>query len=114
MKKKEFKINDYIKLKFKRRIILYIEGKLFQHRKIRLMEIPYKKLNSLTDDFMNKIIKRINDFIENAVQSKVSVCSNCGVRLFGPCHSETFEDRNLSFCCIHCVKAYKSRINLED
>jgi len=57
--------------------------------------------------FIDRIFGRFNNLIEVAVQSKIKACANCGAKLYEDYHNETFEGREMIFCCKHCAKAYK-------
>ncbi|MFX1388317.1 MAG: hypothetical protein ACFE9M_13955, partial [Promethearchaeota archaeon] len=56
--------------------------------------------------FTDRIFSRFDNLIEVAVQSKLKVCASCGVKLYENFHLETIHGKEMSFCCIHCAKAY--------
>ena len=56
--------------------------------------------------FIDKILERFDNLIEVAIQSKLKICANCGVKLYKDFHIEMINNKELNFCCKHCAKAY--------
>jgi len=56
--------------------------------------------------FIDNIFQRFGNLIEVAIQSKLSICASCGVKLYEGFYTETFKGKELNFCCKHCAKAY--------
>ena len=61
--------------------------------------------------FTDKIFSRFDNLIEVAIQSKLEICTLCGVKLYGKFHSETIHGEEKNFCCIHCAKAFKNSLH---
>ncbi|MBN1213805.1 MAG: PadR family transcriptional regulator [Candidatus Lokiarchaeota archaeon] len=64
------------------------------------------KLTPTGKEFTEKIFLRFNNLIEVAVQSKISICASCGVKLYENYHTEEINQKKMNFCCKHCASAY--------
>lgn len=64
------------------------------------------RLTNKGEEFIDRIFLRFNNLIEVAIQSKLEICANCGVKLYDNYHTETIHGKEMNFCCIHCAKAY--------
>jgi len=69
------------------------------------------KLTPPGSAFIDRIFSRFDNLIEVAIQSKLEICTLCGVKLYGKFHSETIHGEVKNFCCKHCAKAYKNSLN---
>ena len=69
------------------------------------------KLTPSGSAFIDKIFSRFDNLIEVAIQSKLEICTLCGVKLYGKFHSETIHGEKKNFCCEHCAKAYKNTLH---
>ena len=69
------------------------------------------KLTSSGENFINRIFSRFDNLIEVAVQSKLEICSSCGVKLYGNFHTEPIHGEEKNFCCTHCAQAYKDSLH---
>ena len=69
------------------------------------------KLTSSGENFINRIFSRFNNLIEVAVQSKLEICSSCGVKLYDNYHTEAIHGEEKNFCCTHCAQAYKDSLH---
>ena len=68
-----------------------------------------RKVYSLTKEgrkFCEVVFKRLSQIVSAAVESNALRCSHCGSKLFEPGHVAKFGRRQLTFCCIHCARAY--------
>ena len=65
------------------------------------------KLTSSGEEFINRIFSRFNNLIEVAIETKLEICSSCGVKLYDNFHSESIHGEEMNFCCSHCAKAYR-------
>jgi DNA-binding PadR family transcriptional regulator len=65
------------------------------------------RLTDSGNKFVEHIFTRFGNLIEVAIQSKLKACANCGAKLYGDVHVETIDDKEMSFCCVHCAAAYK-------
>ncbi len=68
------------------------------------------KLTTSGAAFTDRIFSRFDNLIEVAIQSKLEICTLCGVKLYGRFHSETIHGVEKNFCCEHCAKAYKNSL----
>ena len=72
------------------------------------------KLTLSGSTFINKIFSRFDNLIEVAIQSKLEICTLCGVKLYGKFHIETIHGEDKNFCCKHCAKAYINSLHKTD
>ncbi len=68
------------------------------------------KLTTSGAAFTDRIFSRFDNLIEVAIQSRLEICTLCGVKLYGKFHSETINGVEKNFCCEHCAKAYKNSL----
>ncbi|MFX1363744.1 MAG: PadR family transcriptional regulator [Promethearchaeota archaeon] len=68
------------------------------------------RLTSLGSEFTNKIFSRFDNLIDVAIQSRLEICSSCGVRLYKDYYTEMINGKKLNFCCKHCANAYKTSL----
>ncbi len=61
--------------------------------------------------FIDKIFSRFDNLIEVAIQSKLEICTLCGVKLYGKFHSEMIHGEEKNFCCKNCAKAYRASLH---
>jgi DNA-binding PadR family transcriptional regulator len=61
--------------------------------------------------FIDRIFSRFDNLIAVAIQSKLKICSSCGVQLYDKVHIETIHGDEMNFCCKHCAKAYKDQLH---
>jgi DNA-binding PadR family transcriptional regulator len=88
------------------------EGLIEQVRDSKLKRSKGYKLTIAGDLFTENIFLRFNNLIETAIQSKITICASCGVKLYEEVHTENIRGVELNFCCMHCAKAYKTQINM--
>ncbi len=65
---------------------------------------------SLTKDgeaFCERVFRRLSQIVSAAVESNALQCLHCGSKLFEPGYVAEVGRRRLTFCCIHCARAYK-------
>jgi DNA-binding PadR family transcriptional regulator len=80
----------------------YLEIKIIEKRK--------KKVYSLTKKgkiFARKMLDRFGSLIDIAIKPKLTICANCGCKIYEGGYEEIIKGKKLVFCCIHCAKAYK-------
>ncbi len=66
------------------------------------------QLTPAGEEFVKRIFLRLNNLIEVAIESKLEICTACGVRLYDNYHVEAIDGKEMNFCCKHCAKAYKN------
>lgn len=69
-----------------------------------------KKIYHLTKEgkiFVKSILNRFGDFIDIAIEPKLTVCAHCGCTLYKGGHKESIKGKTLMFCCYHCAKSFK-------
>ncbi|MFX1237730.1 MAG: helix-turn-helix transcriptional regulator [Promethearchaeota archaeon] len=72
------------------------------------------KLTPSGMEFVDRIFSRFENLIDVAIQSKLKICSSCGVKLYDEYHVENMGGKAMNFCCRHCAKAYKKAHDIED
>jgi DNA-binding PadR family transcriptional regulator len=66
------------------------------------------RLTSSGNKFVENIFERFSNLIEAAIESKLKICASCGVKLYEDYYVEKIGGKELSFCCKHCAKAFKT------
>jgi DNA-binding PadR family transcriptional regulator len=69
------------------------------------------KLTPSGSAFIDRIFSRFDNLIEVAIQSKLEICTLCGVKLYGKFHTEMIHGEEKNFCCEHCAKAYRNSLH---
>jgi len=90
---------------------LKVEGYIEDIAKGKSKRSKGYKLTPPGSAFIDRIFSRFDNLIEVAIQSKLEICTLCGVKLYGKFHSETIHGEVKNFCCKHCAKAYKNSLN---
>ncbi len=73
---------------------------------------PRRKLYVLTEkgrELVEDTVDRISAIVEAIVESKVTVCANCGVKIYEGGVEVEFEGKKLRFCCEHCAANYLAK-----
>ena len=73
---------------------------------------PRRKLYVLTEkgeELVEDAVNRMLAILETIVESKVTVCANCGVKIYEGGVEVELEGRKLRFCCEHCAANYLTR-----
>lgn len=71
-----------------------------------------RKVYELTDAgrlLVEDTIERMSGIIEAIVGSKLTVCANCGVKIYEGGVEVEVEGRKLVFCCEHCAANYLAK-----
>ncbi|MDK2463353.1 MAG: helix-turn-helix transcriptional regulator [Candidatus Korarchaeota archaeon] len=71
-----------------------------------------RKLYELTDAgrlLVEDTVERMSGIIEAIVESKLSVCANCGVRIYEGGVEVEVKGQRLVFCCEHCAANYLTK-----
>jgi len=69
-----------------------------------------KKVYELTDEgrqLATLLFKRLASLVSVAIEPNLTVCANCGAKLYEGGHKEVIDGKEVMFCCIHCFEAYK-------
>jgi len=66
------------------------------------------QLTKIGINFIDRVFRRFENVIDVAIQSKLKICSGCGVQLYENYHKEKIDEKEMYFCCKHCAHAYKS------
>ncbi|MCW4006791.1 MAG: PadR family transcriptional regulator [Candidatus Bathyarchaeota archaeon] len=70
------------------------------------------ELTSSGKEFAQKLFKRFSELISITLEPSLDVCSHCGCKVYQGGYKETIQNKDHSFCCIHCAAAYKQSIGL--
>jgi len=57
-----------------------------------------------------RIYTRIASMISLAIDSNLSVCFNCGCKIYEGGYRESIRNKERIFCCVHCAQAYKNEL----
>ncbi len=68
------------------------------------------KLSESGRKWVERMIDRIGDLIDIAVEPKLTVCANCGCKVYEGGYREEIEGQTLAFCCEHCAHSYKMEL----
>ncbi len=57
--------------------------------------------------FSRRVFKRLSTMVSTAISSDLLACAHCGCKLYKNGYTEEVDGRRLTFCCVHCSKAYR-------
>ncbi|PNX52850.1 MAG: hypothetical protein BV458_07425 [Thermoplasmata archaeon M9B2D] len=62
------------------------------------------------EQFSDQLFKRFAAITVSALGSSLKVCASCGARVLDGAHHEEVNGTTLTFCCVHCAKAFKQSL----
>lgn len=65
------------------------------------------KLTEKGKKFVNSFLQRFGDLLHIAIEPKLTICSHCGCKVYEGGHKEKIKNKEVTFCCHHCAKAFK-------
>jgi DNA-binding PadR family transcriptional regulator len=69
-----------------------------------------KKEYTLTEDgkkLCDHLFRRFSDLVSAAIEPGLSICTNCGCKVYNGGHNEVIGSQMTAFCCSSCANAYK-------
>jgi DNA-binding PadR family transcriptional regulator len=74
-----------------------------------------KKVFELTKEgkeVCTRLFKRFANLISIAIEPSLEVCAHCGCKVYEGGYRETIDEKEMTFCCIHCANSYKEEKKL--
>ena len=59
-------------------------------------------------NFCDRLFKRFASITVSALEPSLETCASCGAKVYEGTHHEVVEGVELTFCCVHCAKAFVS------
>jgi len=72
-----------------------------------------KKVFELTKkgrELCRTLFKRFSALVSVAIEPSLSVCANCGCKVYEGGHREIINKKEMTFCCVHCAESYKREV----
>lgn len=72
-----------------------------------------KKVFELTEEGLELcrlLFKRFSALVSVAIEPTLTVCTNCGGKIYEGGHKEHLKGKEHAFCCIHCAQSYKDEL----
>jgi len=72
-----------------------------------------KKLYTLTVEgkaFCNRLFRKFANLVTVAIEPGLDVCAHCGCKMYEGGYREVIDEKELTFCCVHCAAAYRSEL----
>ena len=69
-----------------------------------------KKVFELTKEgkeLCKQLFKRFSALVSIAIEPSLDVCAHCGCKVYEGGHREVIDEREMTFCCVHCAASYK-------
>ena len=63
-------------------------------------------------ELCTELFKRFAELVSIAIEPSLSVCAHCGCKVYEGAYRENIDEKETSFCCIHCANSYKEGKNL--
>lgn len=57
--------------------------------------------------FSEGVFKQLSRIVSTALEPNLLHCANCGCKLYEAGHVEKINGKLVSFCCVHCARAYR-------
>ena len=86
------------------------QKRLLKHR-IKAVGAKKRKIFELTaegTELCERLFKRFSALVSIAIEPSLEVCAHCGCKVYEGGHREIIEGREMTFCCVHCAKSYKT------
>lgn len=64
-------------------------------------------------EFTARLFRRFAAITASALEPSLETCASCGARVVEGAHHEEIDGVELSFCCVHCARAYKNDLYVE-
>jgi DNA-binding PadR family transcriptional regulator len=61
-------------------------------------------------EFSGQLFKRFSELISVALEPSLDVCAHCGCKVYEGGHVERINNKEMTFCCIHCAASYKQNL----
>jgi len=74
-----------------------------------------KKVFELTKEgkeVCTRLFKRFANLISIAIEPSLEVCAHCGCKVYEGGYRETIDEKEMTFCCMHCANSYKEEKKL--
>ncbi len=55
-----------------------------------------------------RLFKRFADLVSIAIEPSLYVCAHCGCKVYEGGYREFIDDKETTFCCMHCAHSYKN------
>ena len=69
-----------------------------------------KKVFELTEkgkELCKTLFKRFSALVSVAIEPNLEVCASCGCKVYEGGHREIIDEKEMTFCCVHCAASYK-------
>jgi DNA-binding PadR family transcriptional regulator len=88
-----------------------LERKSLVRHVLKPVGAKQKKVFELTDkgkDLCTHLFKRFSDLVAVAIEPNLEICASCGCKVYEGGHREMIGGKEMTFCCVHCAKSYKT------
>jgi len=58
-------------------------------------------------ELCRQLFKRFAALVSTAIEPSLSVCANCGCKVYEGGYTEVIDGKETMFCCEHCAESYK-------
>lgn len=69
-----------------------------------------RKVYELTEEgveLCRLLFKRFAALVSTAIEPSLSICANCGCKVYEGGYTEVINGKETMFCCVHCAESYK-------
>ncbi|NWG10698.1 PadR family transcriptional regulator [Candidatus Bathyarchaeota archaeon] len=69
-----------------------------------------KKVFGLTKEgkeLCKQLFKRFSALVSVAIEPSMSICASCGCKIYEGGYNEVINNKEMTFCCVHCAESYK-------
>jgi DNA-binding PadR family transcriptional regulator len=87
-----------------------LEQKGLVKHSLRPVGAKKKKVFELTregKELCIQLFKRFSALVSVAIEPSMSICANCGCKVYEGGYSEAIGNKEMTFCCVHCAESYK-------
>lgn len=72
-----------------------------------------KKVFELTEEGLELcrlLFKRFSALVSVAIEPTLTICTNCGCKIYEGGYKENLKGKEHAFCCVHCAQSYKDEL----
>ena len=87
-----------------------LEEKGFVKHTLKPVGKKPRKIYELTEEgkeLCRRLFSRFAGLVSTAIEPSLSICANCGCKVYEGGHTENIDGKETIFCCRHCAGSYK-------
>ncbi|TFH23710.1 PadR family transcriptional regulator [Candidatus Bathyarchaeota archaeon] len=90
-----------------------LEKKGYVTHSLKTVGAKKKKVFELTTEGLELcrvLFKRFSVLVSVAIEPTLTICTNCGCKIYGGGYKENLNEKEHAFCCVHCAQSYTAEL----